>query len=652
MQWSSGRARGGRCSSGDALASTSSEVPWSQSVGVRRSQVRPCLLSRPRCCIRCWLRWRRSSRRWPRSRGRLLFPGHRGEGGGAAGPQRGDRPARGSCGCGSWRSPTTSPQPKGARDAAAWLAHHGRRDRAVPASAAPGAGRWLSTRVDRPRPTGRGGQPWQAEVVSTPSTRCPIGSARPRTAAEHRLVDEAARSGPGGLRTLGRRVPRRGRPEVAEGSRDDCWPPRRPAPPGGTFLRRRRLGGGISELVFRGPDAVSDRLSTYLGPSPTPAAPEPGAADSAAGIEDPGPSRGPAALRPAAGCRVRARSSEAVDPQRLPLHGGDATTVLVTVQLDQLLADLGVATIADEPISAGQARRLACTAGIIPVVCSTARAWSSTRAAPAACSPRPSARSSRSPSPPAGPTVWTSPPPGARPTTPADPGPPLACTDLADGLLLCLLPPPPRPRRPLRHPTPARRARPVRPADVRRSSGPARCLDGSRSGTQANSAGVRDCVRSCCEVRRAESCCSECAGALAQQHDLCSASARISHDLCGRGDGRALQTPRPSSDLARAGCPLRTAGREATVRPTRTEEDAGEAKDEAADIVDAVHHADSVTHDRAQEGRQSSSCPPAAGLPPGAGRSARSSCGNLLVCIRTVTGMCKGSIPEGCNASP
>ena len=55
-------------------------------VGVRRSQVRPCLLSRPRCCIRCWLRWRRSSPRWPRlRRGRPGVPGHRGEGGGAAG---------------------------------------------------------------------------------------------------------------------------------------------------------------------------------------------------------------------------------------------------------------------------------------------------------------------------------------------------------------------------------------------------------------------------------------------------------------------------------------------------------------------------------------------------------------------------------------
>ena len=59
---------------------------------------------------------------------------------------------------------------------------------------------------------------------------------------------------------------------------------------------------------------------------------------------------------------------EAVDPAALPRHGGDATTVLVTVDLDVLRTGLGVAHVGDEPLSAGEARRLACTANIIPVV--------------------------------------------------------------------------------------------------------------------------------------------------------------------------------------------------------------------------------------------------------------------------------------------
>ncbi|WGL50831.1 DUF222 domain-containing protein [Nocardioides sp. BP30] len=60
---------------------------------------------------------------------------------------------------------------------------------------------------------------------------------------------------------------------------------------------------------------------------------------------------------------------ENTDPTRLPAHGGDATTVVVTMTLDQLRAGLGVAWLDDgTPISTGETRRLACTAGIIPAV--------------------------------------------------------------------------------------------------------------------------------------------------------------------------------------------------------------------------------------------------------------------------------------------
>ena len=60
---------------------------------------------------------------------------------------------------------------------------------------------------------------------------------------------------------------------------------------------------------------------------------------------------------------------ENVDRARLPLHGGDATTVLVTIDLETLKSQLsGVGLVGEEPVSAGHARRLACTAQIIPVV--------------------------------------------------------------------------------------------------------------------------------------------------------------------------------------------------------------------------------------------------------------------------------------------
>lgn len=55
----------------------------------------------------------------------------------------------------------------------------------------------------------------------------------------------------------------------------------------------------------------------------------------------------------------------------IPLHGGDATTVMVTVDhatLAEQLGSSGVATIDDQQLSAAAVRRLACTANIIPVV--------------------------------------------------------------------------------------------------------------------------------------------------------------------------------------------------------------------------------------------------------------------------------------------
>ena len=67
-----------------------------------------------------------------------------------------------------------------------------------------------------------------------------------------------------------------------------------------------------------------------------------------------------------------------IDPTRLPLHAGTATTIMITLSLDQLRADLATAEVigashlpgTDDPmtITAAEARRLACTANLIPAV--------------------------------------------------------------------------------------------------------------------------------------------------------------------------------------------------------------------------------------------------------------------------------------------
>ncbi|WP_406022172.1 HNH endonuclease [Nocardioides sp. NBC_00850] len=67
------------------------------------------------------------------------------------------------------------------------------------------------------------------------------------------------------------------------------------------------------------------------------------------------------------------RLLETVDPAALPRHGGDATTINVVINLEELRKDLGIATLGyDETngttISAAEARRMACNATIIPWV--------------------------------------------------------------------------------------------------------------------------------------------------------------------------------------------------------------------------------------------------------------------------------------------
>ena len=112
------------------------------------------------------------------------------------------------------------------------------------------------------------------------------------------------------------------------------------------FVRRRRRGDGTSDLHIRGTDPTVDRLLAYLHAYTSPR--RQGAEETAGPVED----RRPYDQRLGA---AFAAFLEAIDPKRLPIHGGDATTIIVTVGLDQLRQDLGVACIGDEPITAAEA---------------------------------------------------------------------------------------------------------------------------------------------------------------------------------------------------------------------------------------------------------------------------------------------------------
>ncbi len=241
----------------------------------------------------------------------------------------------------------------GARDAAAWLAHRDRRDRSEMRRTLR-----LGQALDRRRPgIARGLRDGgvnlaQAEVIVRAVEELP-GDLDPEVAAqtEERLVAEAGRFGPRQLRILGRRILDVVAPEVPEDAERRALEREEAHAEKATFLTARRRGDGTSDLQIRVADLVVDRLLTYLHAYTSPR--------QTSGDRRPYDQQLGHAF---------AAFLEAVDPDRMPLHGGDATTLLVTIDFDRLRDGLGTALIGDSPITAGQARRLACTAKILPAV--------------------------------------------------------------------------------------------------------------------------------------------------------------------------------------------------------------------------------------------------------------------------------------------
>ena len=126
-----------------------------------------------------------------------------------------------------------------------------------------------------------------------------------------------------------------------------------------TRLTLTPLGDGTTRLNGRLPDASAARLRTYLEAFASPRR----TATDLDGERIPSPRLRGLALTDLL---------EALPAEVLPAHGGTATTVTVHLDFGQLAADLdkaGVATLeTGDVITAGQARRLACQAKILPAV--------------------------------------------------------------------------------------------------------------------------------------------------------------------------------------------------------------------------------------------------------------------------------------------
>ena len=247
----------------------------------------------------------------------------------------------------------------GARDAAAWFSHAARRDRPTTRREARLA-EALDRRWTAVAAAAREGAVNfdQAAVIVRALDDLPddVGSEL-RRKAEARLIELAGEFGPRQLRILGRRVLDVVAPDVSEEHEEKALERERATALRRTFLTSRRNGDGTTDLRIRVNDLAADRLLTYLSAFTSPR-------------RTPRPSEPVHDLRPYDQRLGHAFVAllESVDPRRMPLHGGDATTVIVTIDHQQLVSGLGTALVGDTPITAGEARRLACSAGIVPAV--------------------------------------------------------------------------------------------------------------------------------------------------------------------------------------------------------------------------------------------------------------------------------------------
>lgn len=248
----------------------------------------------------------------------------------------------------------------GARDVGAWLAERTRTD-PEPRHRDRKLGEALNfrwTEVGAALADGRVNEA-QAHVIVQALDALPTEvDPAVRADAEVRLVEFAGDFAPRQLRVLGRRILDVVAPEVGEENEARALAAEEQRALARTSLSIHRIGDGHSRIVATVPDAVAHRLRTYLEAFTSPRH------DAMVGGE--GERCSAERKRGQAFCSLL----EAVDPQALPLHGGDATTVFVTMTLDALMTDLATAGLlgTDDRISASEARRLACTAQMIPVV--------------------------------------------------------------------------------------------------------------------------------------------------------------------------------------------------------------------------------------------------------------------------------------------
>ena len=199
-----------------------------------------------------------------------------------------------------------------------------------------------------------------------------------RAKAEAYLIEQASEFGPRELRVLGGGVLAHLAPEISDEVDYQRLLAEERRAGAATRLSMRPRGDGSTDIHARVPDHAANRLGAYLNAYTAPRRHHlhPHHDNT---VETPFGPLAPAETDQVAQLPITRQRGQAfvallenIPTTSLPRHGGTATTVTITLDYATLVRgvdDAGVAsTSTGDRITAGTARRLACQAGIIPVV--------------------------------------------------------------------------------------------------------------------------------------------------------------------------------------------------------------------------------------------------------------------------------------------
>ena len=214
----------------------------------------------------------------------------------------------------------------------------------------------------------------QAEVIVGALTRLPEQvEAGVRARAEKVMLTEALRLDAAELRLAGQRLLEVIDPDAADEVEAQRLRHEEDAASAKTWLTTWDDRDGTTHLNVKLSTRHADMLRTVLHAIANPALADAITRTTTTSLDASLEAAGLSAETPKANQRVMGeafcRLIETLDPDRLPHHGGLNATVVVTIALQTLQGGLAAATMdTGTRLSPGEARRMACEAGLIPLV--------------------------------------------------------------------------------------------------------------------------------------------------------------------------------------------------------------------------------------------------------------------------------------------